>query len=350
MNVHDAVRKYYSKTLQGSGDLKTNACCTPSEIPAYVKAALAQIHNEVRSRYYGCGLVVPELLEGSRVLDLGCGSGRDCYLLSRLVGEAGFVVGVDITPDQLAVARRHMDDHRRRFGYTKTNLAFLEGRIEALDELELGPEGFDLVVSNCVLNLSPDKAAVLTQAHRLLRPGGELYFSDVYTDRRVPAALREDPVLYGECLSGALYWNDFEHLAKGCGFDDPRLVEDREIRLEDPGLRGKVGTIRFFSATYRLFRLKDLESACEDYGQAVIYKGSIPHHPHGLRLDKHHHMETGRVSPVCGNTYRMLSETRFAPHFEFLGDGRTHYGIFEGCGKGLPFDSIPDVGTEARGS
>jgi SAM-dependent methyltransferase len=189
-----------------------------------------------------------------------------------------------------------------------------------------------------VVNLSPDKEAVLRQVYRLLKSGGELYFSDIYADRRVPSELRNDPVLYGECLGGALYWNDFLALARRAGFADPRLVEDRPIAITDPALAARVGNIRFHSATYRLFKLDGLEPDCEDYGQAVIYRGGIPGQEQRFILDKHHAIEAGRVFPVCGNTWRMLRDTRFAPHFDFIGDFARHYGIFAGCGGGLPFD------------
>jgi hypothetical protein len=96
--------------------------------------------------------------------------------------------------------------------------------------------------------------------------------------------------------------------------------------------------LKFFSATYRLFKLEDLETACEDYGQAVVYRGTIPDHPQRMVLDKHHNMEAGRVFPVCGNTWRMLHDTRLAAHFEFIGDFSHHFGLFAGCGGGLPFD------------
>ncbi|MEQ8495027.1 MAG: methyltransferase type 11, partial [Gammaproteobacteria bacterium] len=172
-----------------------------------------------------------------------------------------------------------------------------------------------------------------------LKPGGELYFSDVYASRRVPAALASDPVLYGECLGGALYWNDFEHLARACGFADPRLVEDCPIAITDDAVGARVAGIDFHSATYRLFALDDLEPACEDYGQAVVYRGGVPGAEQVFVLDKHHHIERGRAFPVCGNSWRMLAETRFAPYFEFIGDFETHYGLFEGCGGGMPFDA-----------
>lgn len=342
--MHQSVQHYYGKILQNSGDLKTSACCDVSSMPAWLKPLLAKVHPEVSARYYGCGLVAPALLEGCRVLDLGSGSGRDCYVLAQLVGPQGSVLGVDMTAEQLEVANTHLDYHAERFGYA--NVEFRQGYIEDLAALDLADASFDVIVSNCVINLSPDKDSVLREAHRLLKPGGELYFSDVYADRRLAEALRQDEVLYGECLGGALYWNDFEHLVRRHGFADPRLVEDRPIAVDDPRLASMLGDARFFSATYRLFKLDGLEPACEDYGQAVIYQGSIPGAAHAFVLDKHHRIETGRVFPVCGNSWRMLKDSRFAAHFQFIGDFSRHFGLFEGCGGGLPFDR-PNVATSA---
>ena len=339
--IHDQVRQVYGEALKGSADLRTDTCCTPGAVPGYLKPLLADIHPEVSARYYGCGLVAPDLLEGLRVLDLGCGSGRDVYLLSRLVGEGGEVVGVDMTAEQLAIAERQRDYYRERYGYARSNVRFLDGRIEHLDALGLEPGGFDLIVSNCVINLSPDKPAVLAQAQAqaLLKPGGVLYFSDVYADRRVLPELAGDPVLHGECLAGALYWNDFLHIARDAGFTDPRLVEDRPLSIQDPQIQERVAPIRFYSAGYRLFKLPGLEHDCEDYGQTVAYRGTLPRHPGDWGLDKHHRFVTGKVAPVCGNTYRMLQETRFAPHFDCFPGGGRHLGIFEGCGTGLPFSA-----------
>lgn len=333
----DIVKDYYGKQLSSSADLKTSACCDVSDLPEWLKALLKRVNPEVQERYYGCGLVVPPLIEGARVLDLGCGSGRDAFLLAQLVGAEGSVVGVDMTDEQLAVAEAYRDSHAREFGYA--NVRFLKGYIERLGELGLDWGSFDVIVSNCVVNLSTDKEAVLKGVCQLLKPGGEFYFSDVYADRRVPDEVRDDAVLYGECLGGALYWNDFLRIARKAGFADPRLVEDRPLKVNDPELAARAGDIRFYSATYRLFAIDRLEDACEDFGQAVIYKGTIPNHPERFVLDKHHRLETGRVFPVCGNSFRMLAETRFAPHFEFIGDFNRHFGIFKGCGSDIPFEN-----------
>lgn len=335
MPTQEVVRQYYGQTLQSSADLRTNACCDADAVPPPLRPLLARIHPEVSSRYYGCGLVCPPLLEGCRILDLGCGAGRDVYLLAQLVGPSGEVVGVDMTPEQLAVARAHQAFHAETFG--ADNVRFVEGTIERLEELPLESGSFDVVVSNCVLNLSTDKPAVLRGVKRLLRSGGEFYFSDVYADRRLDETQRADPVLYGECLGGALYWPDFLRLAREAGFPDVRLVSDRPLEVGDASLANLLGDTRFHAATVRLFQLEQLEETCEDHGQAVIYRGSLPGQPHHFELDEHHRFETGRALPVCGNTFRMLAETRFAPHFDGLGDFSRHFGPFPGCGGGLPF-------------
>lgn len=344
--MYNSVKDYYGQQLQSSDDLKTSACCDVSTVPNWLKNLLKNIHPEVLSRYYGCGLVCPPLLEGCRVLDLGSGSGRDVYALAQLVGPTGEVVGIDMTDEQLAVAEEHKEFHVDAFGYD--NVTFIKGYIEKLDELGLEPGSFDVIVSNCVINLSPDKNAVLKGVSDLLKEGGEFYFSDVYADKRVPDAVKNDPVLYGECLGGALYWNDFISLSKASGFTDPRLVEDRPLEVTDPELNERIGNLNFYSATYRMFKLNDLDTECEDYGQFVIYKGSVPDNKIGFVLDKHHNIETGKGFAVCGNTWKMLHDTRFKDHFEFVGDFTNHYGIFEGCGLSIPFDK--EAGDEEAGA
>jgi len=338
MSVQDEVKNYYGEVLQSSQDLKTDACCTDAAMPSYLKAVLSQVHDEVLSRYYGCGLVAPQQLTGMRILDLGSGSGRDCYALSALVGESGYVVGVDMTDAQLAVANRYIDYHREQFGYAKSNVEFHKGYIEKLDELGIAEASFDIIVSNCVINLSPDKEAVLKQAYRLLKHGGEMYFSDVYSDRRVPAELASDPVLYGECLGGALYWNDFIRLAQQAGFADPRLVEHRELAIENEDIKKKLGDIGFNSATCRLFKVEGLESSPENYGQTVIYRGGIEHHPDSFLFDINFQMEKGVEVAVCGNTYRLLKASRFQHYFECKENEGRHIGAFEQKGISLPFN------------
>ena len=110
-----------------------------------------------------------------------------------------------MTDEQLEVATKHLDYHTEKFGFS--NVEFKKGYLENLGDLGLEAGSFDVIISNCVINLCSDKEAVLKECLNLLKPGGELYFSDVYSNRRVPKSLQEDEVLWGECLSGALYWN-----------------------------------------------------------------------------------------------------------------------------------------------
>ncbi|WP_442498860.1 methyltransferase domain-containing protein [Methylobacter sp. sgz302048] len=338
--ISESVQNYYGEVLKSSQDLKTSACCTLDAMPGHLRPLLADLHPEVVDRFYGCGSPLPPALKGRTVLDLGCGSGRDCYLLSRLVGETGRVIGIDMTEAQLDVARRHCDWHVERYGYARSNVEFLRGHIEDLAAIGIADNSIDVVVSNCVVNLSPNKKQVLAEVFRVLKPGGELYFSDVYADRRIPSALRLDPVLLGECLGGALYWEDFRRIMHDLGCPDVRTIKSNPITLDDPEVIAKIGMVNFRSATVRAFKMP-LEDRCEDFGQVAVYKGTLPESPHFFDLDDHHHFETGRPLRVCGNTADMLGMSRFAEHFEIWGDKSTHFGLFD-CAppnKSLSIDS-----------
>lgn len=128
----DAVREYYGKTLKDVTGLRTNACCSNETIPPSHREVLEAIDDEIKNRFYGCGSPIPAAIEGCTVLDLGCGSGRDVYLASRLVGPEGRVIGVDMTEEQLAVARRHRESQAKRFGMPKSNVEFRSGYMEDL--------------------------------------------------------------------------------------------------------------------------------------------------------------------------------------------------------------------------
>ncbi|PIO36866.1 hypothetical protein AB205_0185540, partial [Aquarana catesbeiana] len=147
LQILEDVKEYYGKYLKSSKDLKTNACVTPAKpIPKYILDALKEVHSEVSSRYYGCGLVVPECLENCSILDLGSGSGRDCYMLSKLVGQKGYITGVDMTDEQVEVSRKYIDYHMKKFGYQEPNINFVNGYIEDLKSAGIKDHSYDIIM------------------------------------------------------------------------------------------------------------------------------------------------------------------------------------------------------------
>ena len=325
-----SVKEYYGETLKSSDDLKTSACCLTGTMPKAHREILAQINDDVLSRFYGCGSPIPPVLDGLTVLDLGCGTGRDVYLLSKLVGEKGRVIGVDMTPEQINVGRRVLDEQMKRFGFSKPNVTFLDGEIEDLTSIGIESESIDIVVSNCVINLSDNKSKVFSEIYRVLKTGGELFFSDVFSDRRLPEPLKLDKVMIGECLGGALYKEDFRRLMAKVGFLDARVLEQSSIDLKDEAVMEMAGNIKFDSLTVRAFKCPDtMEDLCEDYGQVATYLGGIDGAAHAFVLDDHHTFEKGRPMLVCGNTATMLEDTRFAPFFRVDGNRETHFGLFD---------------------
>lgn len=322
------IKEYYGKLLASSADLKTNACCATGAPPAWIASRLANVHPDVTDRFYGCGFPIPHGLTGVTVVDLGCGTGRDVYVLAQLTGADGHVHGVDMTEEQLALARATAGWHADRFRYPRANTSFHLGYIEDLRSVGLADASVDVVVSNCVVNLSPRKDLVLAEAFRVLREGGELYISDVFADRRLPPEVSADPVLYAECLGGALYQADFVSLAKRFGFADPRVVSTSPISIQADDLRTRVGAARFSSVTYRLFKLPGLDDQCEDYGQTASYRGGIDGAESLFWLDDHHAFERGRPERICANTAAMLSRTRFSRWFDVVGARTTHFGTF----------------------
>ena len=313
--VLENVKDYYGKVLQSTSDLKTQACVTPGKaLNKYVRNAISEVHPEVTARYYGCGLVIPPGVHGTRVLDLGSGSGRDCYALSKLVGKSGEVVGVDMTSEQIEVANQYIEHHTTKFGYDKPNVSFVQGYIDKLSEAGLQTDYFDIVVSNCVINLTPDKKAVLSEVHKVLKPGGELYFSDVYTDTELSDEVRKDKVLWGECISGALHWKTLHSLAKEVGFTKPYLVSCSPINIDRDDFKQVLGDAKFCSATYRLFKLP--EKPKKVGGGKIIYNGEIPGHEESFQFDHKTELTSGNPACLSGEVLTVISNSRLSEEFE----------------------------------
>ena len=331
-SVIEIVKEYYGKTLQSKEDLLSGACCALDAPSEEIRNVLPLIADEILTKFYGCGSPLPALLEGMTVLDLGCGTGRDVYIASKLVGEKGLAIGVDMTTEQIEVAKKYQEEQRERFGFKSSNVKLLQGYIEDLKSLGIEDNSVDVVISNCVINLSPAKEQVFKEIYRILKPGGELFFADVFSDRRIPKALANDPVLRGECLGGALYTEDFRRIMAKCGWEDFRYTSVRILETDNEEIKNKLGFATFSSRTVRAFKLDDLEDICEDYGQVAYYDGSIPGYPHFFDLDESHRFVTGKPMLVCGNTASMVSNTRYKKAFKVIGNRDVHFGVFEDCG------------------
>ena len=318
------LKDYYGKTLRRTEDLVKKACCANVTAKRFADV-LVLIPDEVKSRNYGCGTPVPaDDLSGLTVVDLGSGSGLDCFLFSRLVGESGRVIGIDMTTEQLDIARRHQEAVARAYGHAQANTIFYKDYIETAACIE--SETADLVVSNCVINLSPLKDKVFENAYRMLKAGGELYISDIVSDRHVPPELKNDPTMVAECLGGALYEHELLDVLKDSGFGDPRRVT---TALVEEDVNGQ--PIRFYSVTVRAAKLSTpLDRRCEDYGQQATYLGNCREQPARFTYDDHHVFEANRPTAVCRNTGRLLSETRLKSYFRVTPPIR-HMGLFP-CG------------------
>jgi arsenite methyltransferase len=350
--IHESVQEYYGKILSSSKDLKTNACTSSSRPSKEILNILTKVPKPITDKFYGCGTPLPSGgIEGLNLLDLGCGSGRDCYIASALVGANGIVTGLDMTEEQLKVARDHSNDYTKKvLNYPKNNLRFVKGYLESLSDAGIANNSQDMIISNCVINLSPNKEAVLSGMFQALKYGGEAYFSDVYCDRRLPEHVKKNEVLWGECLAGALYIEDFVRICRKVGFNDPRILEQSPIEVTDPNLQDILGNAKFYSITYRLFKCENMETLCEDYGQVATYLGTLPGNKHSYALDDHHLFVTNKPMLVCGNTASMVSETWLKKHFKVHGDRSVHYGLFD-CSSSpiLPSDAMTSCDATGGG-
>lgn len=329
-DIRALVREYYGKTLQGSDDLKTDACCcTTNTPPKYVLDVMDEIDDEIMTHFYGCGSPIPPALQGATVLDLGCGTGRDVYICSKLVGQEGRIIGVDMTEEQLDFARRHEEEQMKRFAFDRSNVEFHRGFIEDLEGVGIADESIDVVISNCVINLSPFKDQVFKEIFRVLKPGGELYFSDVFSDRRVPPRFYDDPVLRGECLSGALYIEDFRRILAKCGVGTFYDVEIAPLHVGDFQIETKLGCIGFASHTIRAIKCTDLEDREEYYGQVATYRGTILENGRYFDLTEEVRLIKGKAFAISGNMAALLHSSRYGKHFEITGDRNRHVGLYD---------------------
>jgi len=235
-NLIDVVRDRYAEAARrvargepagcGGSASPSEPCCDPVTSDLYGAGDAAAVPDTALRASLGCGnpTALAELHPGEVVLDLGSGGGIDVILSARRVGPTGKAYGLDMTDQMLALA----EENRRKAGVT--NVEFLKGRIE---QVPLPGESVDVIISNCVINLSADKAQVLREAFRVLKPGGRLAVSDVVVRGEMPPAVRRSMELWVGCIAGALTEDDYRRMLEAAGFTDIELETTRVYELED---------------------------------------------------------------------------------------------------------------------
>ncbi len=331
--VAASVRERYSAGAQ----VREDELCCPVE---YDPEKLAVLPAEIVERDYGCGDPSRFVREGEVVLDLGSGAGKICYLAAQVVGPEGRVVGVDMTPDMLELARRYRGEVAARIGWDVVE--FHRGRIEDLaldldrldawlaehpvrtvEDLEaleaekerlrreepmVADESVDVVLSNCVLNLvAPGlKPRLFREVHRVLKRGGRAVISDIVADREVPEALQRDPELWSGCISGALEERAFLRAFEDAGFHGITVL----ARQAEPWK--VVDGIEFRSVTVAAW--KGTDGPCPDSGRSVIYLGPFRE----VHDDDGHVFVRGERTPVCDETADLLGREPYSGAFAVL--------------------------------
>ena len=218
--LRGVIRTNYAKVARGSARGCCGGGCSCDGVPVSAGEAAQKIGYtqidldgvpEGANMGLGCGnpLALASLKEGETVLDLGCGGGFDCFLARRQVGESGRVIGVDMTPDMIALARGNAE----KSGYN--NIEFRLGEIE---HLPVADEEVDVILSNCVINLAQDKRQVFLEAFRVLKPGGRLSISDVVAEKPLPEEIKQDSALVSGCIGGAEYVENIRAMLQAAGF------------------------------------------------------------------------------------------------------------------------------------
>lgn len=330
MQVEQNVQTRYA---EGAKE-KQEALCCPVD---YQSELLAILPQEIIEKDYGCGDPSRYVKEGDVVLDLGSGGGKICYMAAQLVGDAGRVIGVDMTDDMLALARRHQADMAETLGGDRVSfkkgyiqdLALdvqkMEGQIaerpiqnlsdyEALtawktqqraDKPLIEDASVTLVVSNCVLNLvnKADRSQMLKEIYRVLKPGGRVAISDIISDDVVPEALQNDPTLWSGCISGAFQEEEFLQAFLDAGFVNVSYDKWDEQPWQ------VVEGIEFRSAT--LVAVKPSRESLYDAGQAVIYRGPFAE----VHDDLGNIYTRGQRIAVSKRTYDLLMASDLAAQF-----------------------------------
>lgn len=333
LNFEDAVLKRYGKAAHDA----ERELCVPVD---YDRSLLKVIPEEILEKDYGCGDPTRYVNEGNTVLDLGSGSGKACYIIAQIVGPKGTVIGIDFNEEMLALARKHRRSVAEKLGYQ--NVEFRRGRIQdlrmdldlldqylAANPVRCAPdlmklrefkekiasekplvqdESIDLVVSNCVLNLvrPEDKRQLFSEMYRVLKRSGRVAISDIVSDEQIPDHLKNDPVLWSGCVSGAFLEQEILRAFEEAKFYGIRIEELRTEPYQT------IEGIEFRSMTITAYKGK--EGPCVERNQAVIYQGPWKQ----VVDDDNHVFPRGVRIAVCDKTFEIYSKPPYQGQFILL--------------------------------
>ncbi|MEK6684151.1 MAG: methyltransferase domain-containing protein, partial [Nitrospirota bacterium] len=286
------VQEFYGKAAEKP---QPELCC-----PVHYEAdEISHIPAEVLQRFYGCGspMALGGVRAGEVVVDLGSGGGIDCFIAAKKTGPEGKVIGVDMTEEMLTVANRNKMFVAENLGYH-----VVEFRKGYLERMPVEDRSADLITSNCVINLSPDKQAVFAEMWRVLKDNGRIVISDIVTEAPVPSSIRANEQLWGECLSGALTEEEFVSGLERAGFYGLELLKKSYWK--------EVEGHRFHSVTVRGYKYEKKEG-CIYIGQRAIYRG-----PFKAVMDEEGHLfPRNEAVEVCTDTAAKVSSAPYAAHF-----------------------------------
>ena len=289
---HQIVQEFYGRAAEKP---QPELCCPVS----YETDDTGHIPKEVMDRFYGCGSPISMGLvrAGETVADLGSGGGIDCFIAAKKAGPEGRVIGVDMTEAMLDVANRNRIPVAENLGYDA-----VEFRKGFLERIPIESRSVDLITSNCVINLSPDKKAVFSEIWRVLKDHGRIVVSDIVTEIPVPSRIRANEQLWGECLSGALTEEEFLSDLERAGFYGLELLKKSFWK--------EVEGYRFYSVTVRGYKFEKKEG-CVYIGQKAVYRG-----PFSFVTDEEGHLfPRNEAVEVCTDTAAKLSADPYAAHF-----------------------------------
>jgi len=286
------VKDFYS---QAALSPQSSLCCPTN----YQPEDISHIPEEVLKISYGCGSPVKKasIKKGDTVVDLGSGGGIDCFIAAKIAGKTGRVIGIDMTDEMLCKANKHKKQVACNLGYS--NIEFRKGHLE---DIQVASDSVDIVISNCVINLSTTKEKVFEEIFRILNNQGRFVISDIVSDNKVPEKIHSDKKLWGECIAGAIRQKSLIEIAQTAKFYGVSIEHDYVWKV--------INGITFSSITLRGWKFMN-NSKCVYKGQYAIYKGPFQ----SVSDDENHTYTIGEPVEICADTMEKLIKPPYEGNF-----------------------------------